>query len=176
MIWRCLSVLCILLMCMPSESSSFPLGQRGSLTFSHSLHLTRTVRSRVQKLLTQYVRAYFSFPQIDHWKICFFLIMLLYWLFPIPFWQKQQMFGDELFEYREIMLSTLPAVTVSYQIWLQMQVCLHFSFDCWIVCTFTSDKIQIGDALLCRKVWACTWQRFYFPTYIYKKNAYLLQI
>ncbi|XP_056600811.1 uncharacterized protein LOC130418751 [Triplophysa dalaica] len=88
MIWRCLSVLCILLMCMPFESSSFPLGQRGSLTFSHSLHLTRTVRSRVQKLLTQY---------------------------------KQQMFGDELFEYREIMLSTLPAVTVSYQIWLQMQ-------------------------------------------------------
>ncbi|KAA0717238.1 hypothetical protein E1301_Tti017327 [Triplophysa tibetana] len=75
-------------MCMPFESSTFPLGQRGSLTFSHSLHLTRTIRSRVQKLLTRY---------------------------------KQQMFGDELFEYREIMLNTLPAVTVSYQIWLQMQ-------------------------------------------------------
>ncbi|KAI7812674.1 hypothetical protein IRJ41_006906 [Triplophysa rosa] len=86
--WRCLSVLCILLMCMPFESSSFPFGQRGSLTFSHSLRLTRTIRSRVQKLLTRY---------------------------------KQQMFGDELFEYREIMLSTLPAVTVSYQMWLQMQ-------------------------------------------------------
>ncbi|XP_058630577.1 uncharacterized protein LOC131540119 [Onychostoma macrolepis] len=34
---------------------------------------------------------------------------------------KQQLFGDELFEYRELMLSTLPAVTVSYQTWLHMQ-------------------------------------------------------
>uniref|UniRef100_A0A8C1MV32 Ciliary neurotrophic factor n=2 Tax=Cyprinus carpio TaxID=7962 RepID=A0A8C1MV32_CYPCA len=34
---------------------------------------------------------------------------------------KQQLFGDELFEYRDLMLSTLPAVTVSYQTWLHMQ-------------------------------------------------------
>ncbi|XP_016309067.1 uncharacterized protein LOC107663373 [Sinocyclocheilus anshuiensis] len=34
---------------------------------------------------------------------------------------KQQVFGDELFEYRELMLSSLPAVTVSYQSWLHMQ-------------------------------------------------------
>ncbi|XP_016142356.1 uncharacterized protein [Sinocyclocheilus grahami] len=34
---------------------------------------------------------------------------------------KQQLFGDELFEYRELMLSTLPAVTVTYQTWLHMQ-------------------------------------------------------
>uniref|UniRef100_A0A672P6Z2 Uncharacterized LOC107548437 n=1 Tax=Sinocyclocheilus grahami TaxID=75366 RepID=A0A672P6Z2_SINGR len=34
---------------------------------------------------------------------------------------KQQLFGDELFEYRELMLSSLPAVTVSYQSWLHMQ-------------------------------------------------------
>uniref|UniRef100_A0A671S7A2 Cardiotrophin-2-like n=2 Tax=Sinocyclocheilus anshuiensis TaxID=1608454 RepID=A0A671S7A2_9TELE len=34
---------------------------------------------------------------------------------------KQQLFGDELFEYRELMLSTLPAVTVSYRTWLHMQ-------------------------------------------------------
>lgn len=38
------------------------------------------------------------------------------------FSQKQQLFGDELFEYRDLMLSTLPAVTVSYQTWLHMQV------------------------------------------------------
>ncbi|XP_043095781.1 uncharacterized protein LOC122345582 [Puntigrus tetrazona] len=34
---------------------------------------------------------------------------------------KQQLFGDELFEYRELMLNTLPAVTVSYRTWLRMQ-------------------------------------------------------
>uniref|UniRef100_A0A672PMP0 Uncharacterized LOC107596189 n=1 Tax=Sinocyclocheilus grahami TaxID=75366 RepID=A0A672PMP0_SINGR len=34
---------------------------------------------------------------------------------------RYQLFGDELFEYRELMLSTLPAVTVTYQTWLHMQ-------------------------------------------------------
>lgn len=58
MFWRCLSVVCILQMCMMFESYSSPLGQRGSLTFSHSLRLTRTIRARVQKLLTRYVRAH----------------------------------------------------------------------------------------------------------------------
>ncbi|XP_056314323.1 uncharacterized protein LOC130229511 [Danio aesculapii] len=37
------------------------------------------------------------------------------------FLYKQEMFGDELFEYREQMLSSLPAVTVSYRTWLHMQ-------------------------------------------------------
>ncbi|TRY57379.1 hypothetical protein DNTS_024960 [Danionella cerebrum] len=34
---------------------------------------------------------------------------------------NQQLFGDALFEYRELMLRTLPAVSVSYQRWIQMQ-------------------------------------------------------
>ncbi|XP_065122809.1 uncharacterized protein [Paramisgurnus dabryanus] len=34
---------------------------------------------------------------------------------------KEQMFGDELFENRELTLSSLPAVTVSYNNWIQMQ-------------------------------------------------------
>ncbi|NP_001122013.1 uncharacterized protein LOC567472 [Danio rerio] len=37
------------------------------------------------------------------------------------FLYKQEMFGNELFEYREQMLSSLPAVTVSYRTWLHMQ-------------------------------------------------------
>uniref|UniRef100_A0A673N559 Uncharacterized protein n=1 Tax=Sinocyclocheilus rhinocerous TaxID=307959 RepID=A0A673N559_9TELE len=86
---RCLSPLCILiLICMVSTNSSSPLGHRGALSFSNSLRLTRTIRARVQQLLSRY---------------------------------KQQLFGDELFEYRELMLSSLPAVTVSYQSWLHMQ-------------------------------------------------------
>ncbi|XP_051978016.1 uncharacterized protein LOC127639805 [Xyrauchen texanus] len=34
---------------------------------------------------------------------------------------KQQLFGDELFEYRERMVRTLPAVTVNYRTWLHMK-------------------------------------------------------
>ncbi|XP_073695607.1 uncharacterized protein [Garra rufa] len=84
---RYLTPLCILiLICMVCSSS--PLGHRGALSFSNSMRLTRTIRARVQQLLSRY---------------------------------KQQLFGDELFEYRELMLSTLPTVTVSYQTWLHMQ-------------------------------------------------------
>ncbi|XP_067235422.1 uncharacterized protein [Chanodichthys erythropterus] len=86
---RCLTPFCILiLLCMVSTHNSAPLGYRGALSFSNSLRLTRTVRSRVQQLMSQY---------------------------------KQQVFGGELFEYRDLKLSTLPAVTVSYQTWLHMQ-------------------------------------------------------
>ncbi|XP_026105351.1 uncharacterized protein LOC113077106 [Carassius auratus] len=86
---RCLTPLCILtIICMVSTVASSPLGHRGALSFTNSLRLTRTIRARVQQVLSRY---------------------------------KQQLFGDELFEYRELMLSTLPAVTVSYQTWLHMQ-------------------------------------------------------
>ncbi|KAK9952571.1 hypothetical protein ABG768_018403 [Culter alburnus] len=86
---RCLTPFCILiLLCMVSTYNSAPLGYRGALSFSNSLRLTRTVRSRVQQLMSQY---------------------------------KQQVFCGELFEYRDLKLSTLPAVTVSYQTWLHMQ-------------------------------------------------------
>ncbi|KAK2911907.1 hypothetical protein QQF64_027772 [Cirrhinus molitorella] len=86
---RCLSPLCILtFICMVCSNSSSPLGHRGALSFTNSMRLTRTIRARVQQLLSRY---------------------------------KQQLFGDELFEYRELMLTTLPAVTVSYQTWLHMQ-------------------------------------------------------
>ncbi|XP_026066896.1 uncharacterized protein LOC113049076 [Carassius auratus] len=87
----CPSPLCTLifiLICMVSTNSSSPIGHRKSLSFSNSLRLTRTVRARVQQLLSRY---------------------------------KQQLFGDELFEYRDMKLSSLPAVTVSYQTWLNMQ-------------------------------------------------------
>ncbi|KAI2664558.1 Cardiotrophin-2 [Labeo rohita] len=86
---QCLTPLCILiLICLVCSNASSPLGHRGALSFSDSMRLTRTIRARVQQLLSRY---------------------------------KQQLFGDELFEYRELMLSTLPAVTVSYQNWLHMQ-------------------------------------------------------
>nr|XP_055055752.1 uncharacterized protein LOC129440416 [Misgurnus anguillicaudatus] len=88
MFCRCLPVVCILLMCLVFESHSSPRGQRGSLSFSNSLRLTRAIRTHVQKLLNRY---------------------------------KKQLFGDELFENRELMLSSLPAVTVSYNNWIQMQ-------------------------------------------------------
>ncbi|XP_051750185.1 uncharacterized protein LOC127512865 [Ctenopharyngodon idella] len=86
---RCLTPFCILiLLCMVSTYNSTPLGHRGALSFSNSLRLTRTIRARVQQLISQY---------------------------------KQQVFGGELFEYGDLKLSTLPAVTVTYQTWLHMQ-------------------------------------------------------
>ncbi|XP_051531882.1 uncharacterized protein LOC127427950 [Myxocyprinus asiaticus] len=80
------TVVCILLMCMVCKSCSSSLGHRGP--FSNSLRLTRTIRARVQQLLSRY---------------------------------KQQLFGDELFENRELMVRTIPAVTVNYQTWIHMK-------------------------------------------------------
>ncbi|XP_067294593.1 uncharacterized protein [Pseudorasbora parva] len=63
MLLRCQTPFRILiLMCMASINKSSPLGHghRGALSFSHSLRLTRTVRARVQQLLSQYKQQVFG--------------------------------------------------------------------------------------------------------------------
>uniref|UniRef100_A0A671LCU6 Uncharacterized LOC107663373 n=1 Tax=Sinocyclocheilus anshuiensis TaxID=1608454 RepID=A0A671LCU6_9TELE len=114
---------------MVSTNSSSPLGHRGALSFSNSLRLTRTIRAGVQKLLSRYVRKLNAIcikkpKHINDKTICivtFFHFVSKCSHRAVLFSQKQQVFGDELFEYRELMLSSLPAVTVSYQSWLHMQ-------------------------------------------------------
>lgn len=60
----------------------------------------------------------------------YFIVMIIQFVAYLKFhtmisWQKQQVFGGELFEHGDLKLSTLPPVTVSYQTWLHMQVCTH---------------------------------------------------
>ncbi|XP_077087319.1 uncharacterized protein LOC143739079 [Siphateles boraxobius] len=60
MFWRCQTLFCILILCMVSTNTSSPLGHRGALSFSNSLRLTRTVRARVQQLLSLYKQQVFG--------------------------------------------------------------------------------------------------------------------
>ncbi|KAG1937410.1 uncharacterized protein LOC120461780 [Pimephales promelas] len=87
---RCQTLFCIII-CMVSTNTASPLGHRGALSFSNSLRLTRTIRARVQQLLSRYKQQVFR--------------------------GELFVYGD----LGLMKLSTLPTATLSYQTWLHMQ-------------------------------------------------------